>query len=70
MCSIDKWTTTTAVVLTTKVTMPPGKGHSKRNKLYYDISKGYVGSISHTRKVIKDYCLVAFDKAKEVMLCC
>ena len=37
----------------TVVTMPPGIGRSKRHKLYYFVSKGYVGSISHTIQLIK-----------------
>ena len=36
---IDMRTTAIAEALTTVVTIPPGKGHSKRSKLYYDMSK-------------------------------
>jgi hypothetical protein len=55
-----------AEVLTTVVTVPPGKGHSKRSKLYYDISKRVCWKYIPSCKGNQDYCSVAQDFTKNV----
>jgi len=45
-----------AVVLTTVATIPPGNGHSKRNKLYYDMSKRVCWKYISYFKGNQDYC--------------
>ena len=47
-----------AEVLTTVVTVPPGKGHSKRSKLYYDMSKRVCWKYISYCKGNQDYCSV------------
>ncbi len=55
-----------AEVLTTVVTLPPGKSHSKRSKLYYDISKRVCWKYISYCKGNQDYCSVAQDFTKKV----
>jgi hypothetical protein len=57
-----------AEVLKTVVTLPPGKGHSKRSKLYYDMSKRVCWKYISYCKGNQDYCSVAQDFSKNVSL--
>ena len=55
-----------AEVLTTVATVPPGKGHSKRSKLYYDMSKRVCWKYISYCKGNQDYCSVARNFLKYV----
>ncbi len=61
-----------AEVLTTVATVPPGKGHSKRSKLYYDMSKRVCWKYISYCKGNQDYCSVARDFLNMFLLqaCC
>jgi hypothetical protein len=61
LCSVDRRATARAT-LTTVITghLPPGKGHSKRNKLYCGISKRVCRKYIAYCTGNQGYCLVVY----------